>query len=662
MTAFLVGGVLWCIWTNGVALLCTYRFSEFLNISDVSIVEMADRDSVGKVQSIERTILEAVGIGTWEWWLPENSVHYDEVWCRQLGMDPHRVRHEFETWRKAVHPEDLPAALAAVNRHLEGKTEEFWFVARMKHEDGHWLSIRSQGRCLIRDADGKPRHIAGTHVDVSADIDRDELSDKIQSLVRLGGWELDVATQKTKWTKETYRLHRIPYDTPNDKIMGISFYPEKERPRLLRYLEELTTRGTPFLDTFDFVDADGVEKTVRVSGEPVFSADGKIVKARGILQDVTEDLRREKEKEELRRQLLEAQAVARVGSWTYNVQTGKILWSDVMFDFFPEDRRLGPPSFEQQVQAIHPEDREFFVQAFQKALADGTNYRIRYRTRNVRNQELWLEGIGHATKSHSGGVVQLYGTSQDITDLVLAERRLQEERSKALHTAKLASLGEMSAGIAHEINNPLALIMGTASILPRYANDLSGLTHKAGVIMKAGERIDRIVNALRKYSRTNEKPVYTFQPLHELIRESIAIVEAKARRNGVRLDVCIDSETSVICDGAEIVQVIVNLLSNGIDAAKLEADKWVRIALTSESTSALMSIEDSGAGIASSLREKIFQPFFSTKQAGEGTGLGLSIAKGILDDHSASIDIGSLQGPTRFEVRFPKAEGSRDVA
>lgn len=295
--------------------------------------------------SKEKMILKAVGIGTWEWWLPENKVFFDEIWCRQLGIDPAKVVHEFDTWKSSVHPEDLPGALDSVNQHLEGKVEEFWFIVRMKHRDGHWVHIHSRGRCLERAADGSPRHVVGTHQDVTAEVEKDELSEKIQTIAKLGCWEMDVATQKTQWTKETYKIHGVPYNTSTSKVMGIQFYAEEDRNRISNAVEMLMNEGVPFLGTFKLIDARGEKRDVRISGEPIRSAEGKILKIHGIFQDVTEELKLEREKEELQRQLLEAQQVARIGSWSFDVATGRIFWTDVMFDFFPEYKERGAPSF-----------------------------------------------------------------------------------------------------------------------------------------------------------------------------------------------------------------------------------------------------------------------------------------------------------------------------
>lgn len=274
----------------------------------------------------------------------------------------------------------------------------------------------------------------------------------------------------------------------------------------------------------------------------------------------------------------------------------------------------------------------------------------------------WLEAFGSAECDSDNLVLTLSGTCQDITELVLIEEKSKLERAKAQHSAKLASLGEMAAGIAHEINNPLSIISGSAQLLEQYANNPEKLFEKKLSIISATERISKIVYGLRKFSRTSYKNKYSIKSVSHIIEECLILTDAKAKRHSVALIFNKVSDSNVECDEIEISQVFINLINNGIDAAMSQDEKWVQIKLFDFEDHIIIRFSDSGKGIDTNVIHKLFQPFFTTKNIGEGTGLGLSIAKGILDEHKASIELISAEKNTCFEVKFKKNEVNAHVS
>lgn len=231
-------------------------------------------------------------------------------------------------------------------------------------------------------------------------------------------------------------------------------------------------------------------------------------------------------------------------------------------------------------------------------------------------------------------------------------KELVDEKAKSIHASKLASLGEMSAGIAHEINNPLAIIVGTIPLLKTYANDATKLASKLDTIAKASFRIEKIVKGLRKFSRTSETNVHKPEDLATIVSEALTITESKSKRYSTPVTVEIGSNLTIQCDSIEIEQVLINLINNAIDAVKNLPEKWVRISGFKDGDQIVLQVMDSGQGISKEIEEKLFQPFFTTKPVGEGTGLGLSISKGILDQHKASFALNRNFKNTCFEIRF----------
>ncbi len=234
---------------------------------------------------------------------------------------------------------------------------------------------------------------------------------------------------------------------------------------------------------------------------------------------------------------------------------------------------------------------------------------------------------------------------------------LDQERLKSLQNSKLAALGEMSAGIAHEINNPLTIIAGSIELIPQFLNNPEKLHSKIENIKKSCERIAKIVGALKKFSRSSEAKVFRDVSLEALIAESINLVEHKATRFDTPIAVECNTRAQIYCNDVEIEQVLINLISNSIDAVKDLPVRWIKIKAYNSEQQVVIQVIDSGPGIPKNVMEKLFEPFYTTKKVGEGTGLGLSVSKGILDEHKATIKVLEESPNTCFEIRFQNSQG-----
>lgn len=227
-----------------------------------------------------------------------------------------------------------------------------------------------------------------------------------------------------------------------------------------------------------------------------------------------------------------------------------------------------------------------------------------------------------------------------------------EMQSKSFQASKLASLGEISAGMAHEINNPLAIILGNIRLLTQYKSQQVDTLARLDAIEKASLRIEKIVLSLKKFSRQTETTAFKPISLNTVISESIVMMENKSHRYFTPISFEFDHQTTIMGDDLELEQVFVNLLSNAIDAVKPLSEKWVKVVLSTKPKQIIVRIIDSGHGISKEVEEKIFLPFYTTKPVGEGTGLGLSISKGILDQHHAAIFLDRSSPNTCFEIQF----------
>ena len=269
---------------------------------------------------------------------------------------------------------------------------------------------------------------------------------------------------------------------------------------------------------------------------------------------------------------------------------------------------------------------------------------------------------------------ELIAILERIEDRRELERTLVQERAKLAHAGRLATVGTLAAGIAHEINNPTTMIRGNLQTFQRvwellepacrkaWRNEVDGgaaelVEEVPGLIagmLTGTDRITRIVNQVKQFSRAGENGLPELVDLDRCVDQAAGLTSAG--RNGIRLEVGA-VVGRVLGVEQELVQVFVNLLHNAGQAVGDRAGGWIQVGGKADSVGWLdVSISDNGDGIPEALRDKVFDTFFTTKEPGEGTGLGLSICHSIVTEHGGHLGFEPRrEGGTRFWVRFPLA-------
>ncbi|MDA8792356.1 HAMP domain-containing histidine kinase [Bacteriovoracaceae bacterium] len=252
----------------------------------------------------------------------------------------------------------------------------------------------------------------------------------------------------------------------------------------------------------------------------------------------------------------------------------------------------------------------------------------------------------------------------DISQEIEKNLQIEHQESMLLNSSKLASLGEMAGGIAHEINNPLTIIsFATQGILRKLKNnqlDNTFLEKKLMNITSTIERMSKIVKGMRNISReTGEQDEYDLCTIDELLNDIIPLCQQKFKTNNILLMIEIPKNLRAMVINifrVQFSQVILNLLTNAFDEL-MEKDisqKWVNIKINILDDILTFRISDAGSGIPQEIQEKIFQPFFTTKEIGKGTGLGLSLSHSIITQkHNGSFYIDSNSSNTCFVIEVP---------
>jgi len=518
--------------------------------------------------------LDGANDGLWDWNLLTNEVYFSPRWKSMLGYEIDEIKNGLDEWSSRVHPDDLQRALDTVKNYIEGVTDSYAVEFRMQHKDGHYVDILARGK-VIRESDGTPARLVGTHVDISARIN---------------------AEQK----------FRTLYESSNDAILLLG--------------------DTGFFDcnhaAVKMFKADSVEK----------------------------------------------------------------LCSNHPAELSPKNQADGRNSFEVESEYIA------------KALSKGKLF-FEWRHKRMNGEEFDAEVL--LTPFDMSGNTMLQATVRDISkrkkseqllqerykELEEANNKIKETQSLLLQSDKMASLGQLSAGVAHEINNPIGFVKSNMGSLQKYTQDLFTMIN----VYESVERHIQDKHALEKIANLKESIElnYLKQDITDLFKENqdgldrvIKIVmdlKGFSHPDEVEWQVAdiqsgLDSTLNIVhnelkykakiikeygdipairCIPSQLNQVFMNLLVNAAHAIEEKGTVYIRTGIT-EGDLIFVEIEDTGHGIPEEKLSSIFDPFYTTKEVGKGTGLGLSLAYGIIEKHKGNIQVKSkLEIGTKFRIEIP---------
>lgn len=231
---------------------------------------------------------------------------------------------------------------------------------------------------------------------------------------------------------------------------------------------------------------------------------------------------------------------------------------------------------------------------------------------------------------------------------------------------KMRSLGKMACNIAHEVSNPLAVIEMNMSLLrelvahDKLTPEMTINTSKR--VSEVVEKIRSIVSGIKAIA--HDESLEPFKPieLQSIINNTLAICSDTYKRSNVKLSIGGDIRTKIECRPSQISQILLNLLNNSLDAISTNQHPWIKIIINSDNSNTYIKVIDSGRGISKEIREKIMQPFFTTKKSEKGTGLGLSISSELMQLHKGSLYIDEQAAHTTFVLKFPKHSNNTDIS
>jgi PAS domain S-box-containing protein len=407
---------------------------------------------------------------------------------------------------------------------------------------------------------------------------------------------------------------------------------------------------------------DGAYRWFLFRAEPLRDEAGTAIAWYGTNTDIEDRKQAESALRRSEAYALEAQELSATGSFAWEIATGAYFWSEQAYKILGFDRSV-KPRVSLVIERVHPEDRAIVVRELERSKQGARNHDYELRLLMPDGQIKYLHVIAHRVK-YETGKEEIIGALTDITETRKSQETLQAAQTALAHASRVATLGEISASIAHEVNQPLAAIVANGQACLRFLSrekpNLEDVRGAVEWIVKDGNRAGEVIRRVRgllKKADTEKTPL----DVNDLVNEVAVLLrrELAAQEVTPQLDLA-PAVPPIIADRVQLQQVIINLVMNGAEAMQAITDRPHRLAIRTyqdETHRVVVAVEDSGPGIASEHADRLFDPFFSTKPG--GLGMGLSICRSIVEAHGGRLWSSANAGMgATFQFALPPRQGS----
>ncbi|QDU53674.1 PAS domain-containing sensor histidine kinase [Gimesia panareensis] len=595
------------------------------------------------------------------------SPKYEEFWgqtCQSAYDDP-------RIWVERIHPDDREALLQSMNRKIQGDFSSTEFPQfRVIHTDGsiRWLESRS---FPVYNGLNEVTRLVGIIEDITQRKQDEEAilkaNETLEERVRQRTSEL---TQKTAQLKAlfqalpdlvlvmNYRGEIVNFNSrrkdlfsPSDLSSGRKIWdllPEEMVDQFAESVQQVYE--TRQMRTIDFpLPSHRQNRWYRARVLPYLNEEVLL-----IIENISEQKVAEIDLKQTHERLSEAQRLAHIGSWEWNVLDDSLWWSDEVFRIFGLKRDSFRPTYPGFLETIHPDDRPLVERVVAQTLEYDLPYSIEHRIVRPNGEVRYVHEQGALKRNAAGEIVSMHGTVQDISDRQEAARKTREYRDILAHTSRLAVMGELTAGISHELNQPLTAIANYSSAIKsriEQGHDVRDLVQR---IETLSLRSGSIVRRLKSMAEKREQELIRFNILGS-IHSTLQLIEYELHQKKIKVQVVSDSRMTIVhADRVQIEQVLSNLFLNAMEAmAETPLPRILTITVSPAADSMIqVTVSDTGTGVPDHFVGQLFTPFASNKQG--GLGIGLSLSRSLVEASGGKISYRqkSVIGAT-FDVLIP---------
>lgn len=610
------------------------------------------------------------GLGRWNWEVGSDMLATDYVLTDAFGYRRDRVESTLAWWEQRIHPEDVELNKREMQRLIEGKSDYFEVENRMLAADGTWGWYHSQGTVIERDAQGQPRHIAGTHHDVTEQKDLEriradaEATHRSEQRFRTLADGAPVAIFQTD-AKGVYLYVNPTWQAMTGRDQNDALYRNAATFAHPDDREEVASEWNASVQTASAVayehrviKPDGRTLWLQTQATPM-KHNGVLLGYVGTGVDVTP--------------YREAMTMIRDSEARYRTLADHaydMLWrvsADAVYSYispsvtkllgYTPDEMLGTNAFD----SFHPDDLQRVREKYAVLTPEAPEFHDVHRYRRKDGSYIVFEAVGRLVVPEEGEDADPYitGISRDVTQRVESERIRRELEEKLSRSQKLDAIGTFATGIAHDFRNSLLAIKASAQSAQRKLESDHAAMPALTTVEEACSQAMQVTQSLLTFARgqgSTKRITDLTQLVHDNARLMGAVLPA-----GITLELdCPDRPIKLNANAGELQQALLNLTMNAKDAIQGQGKIVVRLAI--KDNTAELSVQDDGSGMPSEVVNRALEPFFTTKARLKGTGLGLSQVHGIVTDHGGEIAIVSKpDGGTTITITLPLPSASNNT-
>ncbi|GBO55777.1 sensor histidine kinase [Pseudanabaena sp. lw0831] len=584
-------------------------------------------------------------LGSWEFDLRTGDVIWSEEVFRIFSRDPAFGTPTYPELQKSVHSDDWEYFDRVVQNAI-ATCEPYEVEYRICWADGTLIYVLAKGE-IICDLMGKAIQIVGTLLDIT---DRKETEQQLQNLTdrltlaiksaAIGIWEWDIAHNCLVWDERTYELYGINPDQSADAYLAWASRVHPSDRASAETAVQLALNGEKeYEPEFRIVLPDGNIRYLKAYALVQRNTDGEPQRLIGINFDITDRKQAEELLLKSDTHLKVAQRIGKVGSWEFEMNTGKLTWSDEIFHIYGLEPSPEPPSYDELKLYIHPEDWELFNQTVQNAISLAQSYDLEHRVLQPDGKLIYVMARGEMIYDLSGQLTHIIGTAMDISDRKLAEAKILHTANQLANTNR--ELESFSYSVSHDLRAPLRHMNGFVNALHQRLKTHEALNdpkvnHYLQVIEKSSQKMGHLIDGLLTLSRYGRRPLDSKQiSIRDLVDEAIEIIRTDPSHNPL-VKFAIGDLPTTVGDPTLLQQVFRNLIGNAVKFSRNQPQPYIEIDSLPDQT---IRIRDNGVGFQMEYADKLFGAFqrLHNDKEFEGTGIGLAIVQRIIQRHGGSI-------------------------
>ena len=641
--------------------------------SDESKRKAAEEEGA-KLEAQLSNALEMAHLGHWEYDVANDLFTFNDHFYKIFRTTAKQIggytMSSAEYARRFIHPDDIAVVGEEIRKAIEATDPHFnrQLEHRIFYADGTvgYISVRF---FIVKDAQGRTIKTYGVNQDITERkraeetlMQSEERYRTILESIEENYFETDLGGRLTFISDYmTTSLRR-----PREQLIGMKntdFMSPDSAKKIYHAFKQTYDTGKPIKKIdYEVILGDGSHRFHELSASLIRDPNGTPVGFRGVSRDITDHKRIEVAIRNREAFLNEMGNIARIGGWENDLVTGEATWTRETYNIV--EMESGPIlGFQEHLNYYPPKDRAVLEKAYRRAMETGERFDVEVQGKTAKGRLIWVRVIGRP-EFKDGKCVKMKGILQDITDRKKLEAQLQQAQ-------KLESIGTLAGGIAHEFNNILSIIIGNNELVMEELPQWSPARESAEEIRIAGLRASDVVKQLLVFSRQDDaqkRPV----DIGSVVKESLKLIRSSIPTN---IDIQLNGSEDILPisgNATQINQVLINLCSNAADAM-LQTGGAIRIDLSNEmidegsengisplipGSYVKLTVSDTGGGMDKETLERVFEPYFTTKEFGKGTGIGLSVVHGIVERHSGSISVESEIGKgTVFTILLPAYQG-----